>query len=117
MSLIYLLGKVEILYIIQYVLCILPRRIGFNSKAVYIAIVHCVKFTLCVTKMHQTLKQRYEGSSIKRRQQEWGRHWRIRGGDGGRSVLGGPKFQLLLGYRRSHKGRFMFQKKSRQKYL
>ena len=24
---------------------------------------------------------------------------------------GGAKFQLLLGYRRSHKGRFMFQKK------
>ena len=28
----------------------------------YIAIVHRVK--LCVTKMHQTLKRRYEGSSI-----------------------------------------------------
>ena len=44
MSLIYLWGKVEILYIIQYVLCILPRKIGFNSKA--INAVHC-KCTLC----------------------------------------------------------------------
>ena len=44
MFLIYLWGKVEILYIIQYVLYILPRKIGFNSKA--INAVHC-KCTLC----------------------------------------------------------------------
>ena len=104
MSLIYLYGKVEILHIIQYVLCILPRRICFN-----ITIVHCVKFTLCVTKMHQTLKQRYEGSSIKDVSKS--------GGGSGVSRGGGAKFHLLLGYRRSHNGKFMFPKKSRQKYL
>ena len=64
------------------VYCLLLGRIGFNSKAVYIAIVHCVKFTLCVTKMHQTLKQRYEGSSIKDVSKSGERQWRIKGGGG-----------------------------------
>ena len=30
-----LIGQVEISHIIQYLLCILPRKIGFNFKAVY----------------------------------------------------------------------------------
>ena len=52
--------------------------------------------------MHQTLKQRYEGSSIKDVSES--------GGGSGVS-MGGGEFQLLLGYGRSHKGKFMFPKK------
>ena len=48
-------------------------------------------------------KQRYEGSSIKDVSKSGG------GSDVSRG--GGAKFQLLLGYRRSHKGKFMFPKK------
>ena len=76
----------------------------------YIANVHCVKFTLCVTKMYQTLKQRYEGPSIKDVRKSGGRQWRIK-------VGGGAKFQLFLGCRWSHKGKIHVSKKSRQKYL
>ena len=55
----------------------------------------------------------------KRRPQEWGRQWRIKGGGRwGRAVLGGgAKFQLFLGCRKSHKGKIHASKKSRQKYL
>ena len=53
--------------------------------------------------MHRTLKQRYEGLSIKDVSKS--------GGGSGVSRGGGAKFQLLLGYRRSHKGKFMFPKK------
>ena len=53
--------------------------------------------------MHQTLKQSYEGSSIKDVSKS--------GGGSGVSRGVGAKFQLLLGYRRSHKGKLMFPKK------
>ena len=60
--------------------------------------------------MHQTLKQRYEGPSLKD----------VRKSGGGSGVLGGgggAKFQLFLGCRKSHKGKIHVSKKSRQKYL
>ena len=56
-----------------------------------------------------TIETKVWGVIHKRRQQEWGEAVAYQGGGG--------KFQLLLGYRRSHKGKFMFPKKSRQKYL
>ena len=49
-------------------------------------------------------KQRYEGSSIKDVSKSGGGSGVSRGG-------GEAKFQLLLGYRRSYKGKFMFPKK------
>ena len=89
------------MYIIQYVLYILPRKIGFNSKA--INVVHCnctlCKVALCVTKMHQTLKQKYEGSIVihKRRPQEWGEAVLYQGGQWGRAVLGvGGKISVIF---------------------
>ena len=91
----------------------MPRKIGFNSKA--INAVHCVKFTLCVAKMRQTLKQRYEGPSIKDVRKSGGGSGVLRGGDDGGG--GGTKFQLFLGCRKSHKGKIHVSKISRQKYL
>ena len=61
--------------------------------------------------MHQTLKQRYEGPSIKDVRKSGGRQWRIKGGGEG------AKFQLFLGCRKSHKGKNHASKKIRQKYL
>ena len=53
--------------------------------------------------MHQTLKQRYEGSSIKDVRKSGG-------GDGG-GQFWGAKFQLFLGCRKSHKGKIHASKK------
>ena len=54
--------------------------------------------------MHQTLKQRYEGPSIK--------DVRKSGGGRGGDVGGGrAKFQLFLGCRKSHKGKIHVSKK------
>ena len=62
----------------------------------YIAIVHRVK--LCVTKMHQTLKRRYEGSSIEDIRKSGGGSGVSRGGGGPpRAIrLGGGEFQLFF---------------------
>ena len=54
--------------------------------------------------MHQTLKQRYEGPSIKDIRKNGGGSGVLRGGGGG-------KFQLFLGCRKSHKGKIHVSKK------
>ena len=59
--------------------------------------------------MHQTLKQRHEGPSIKDVRKSGGRQCRFKGGGG--QWRRGAKFQLFLGCRKSHKGKNHVSKK------
>ena len=67
--------------------------------------------------MHQTLKQRYEGPSIKDARKSGGGSGVLRGAIGAVSFRGrgGAKFQLFLGCRKSHKGKIHVSKKKSPK--